>query len=236
MSPARPGVLALLAMAAALAAIACGGEASPEPVSTCGSAPPAGRTVLAIFSRPFAGNFRLTNYFDHDLPAPFQGGNDFQLNACGERITGRIDGHSGYDWLLPVGTPLLATSDGTVVFAGLDPQFFCPVLGRTVADQLVVSIRSEGSGRYDSQYLHLARIDVAEGDRVARGQVVGLSGNTGCSTEPHLHFQVRAVDGPNPGALVDPYGWGGDEPDPWELHPSGSPSVWLWRQGEAPGL
>jgi murein DD-endopeptidase MepM/ murein hydrolase activator NlpD len=192
--------------------------------------------VPALLSRPFAGSLRLTNYFDHDLPIQFQGGNEFQLTTCGERVTGGIDGHSGYDWLLPAGTPLLATADGTVIFAGTDGPFWCPILGRTVSDQLVVSIRSEGSDRYDSQYLHLSRVDVAEGDPVARGQVLGLSGNTGCSTEPHLHFQVRAVDGPNPGALIDPYGWAGDEPDPWAAHPDGAQSVWLWRDGEGPEL
>lgn len=224
------------AIALPMAALACAAEAPSGPAATCGTEPPANGNVVALLSRPFAGAFRLTNYFDHDLPAPFEIGNSVQLNTCGERLAGRIDGHGGYDWLLPTGTPLLATTDGTVVFAGTDPPFWCPVLGRTVSDQLVVSIRSAGGGTHDSQYLHLSRIDVADGQAVTRGQVIGLSGNTGCSTEPHLHFQVRANDGPNPGALIDPYGWSGDEPDPWEQHPQGSPSIWLWRPGEAPGL
>ena len=229
-------LLTLLAIAPALAAIACGGESQdPNPAAACGAGPPAGGPVLAIFSRPFAGDFQLVNYFDHDLPIQ-QSGNEFQLTTCGERVTGRIDGHGGYDWLLPSGTPLLATSDGTVVFAGVEAPGYCAVLGRTVSDQLVVSMRSEGSDRYDSQYLHLSRVDVAAGDQVTRGQVLGLSGNTGCSTEPHLHFQVRTVDGPNPGALIDPYGWAGDGPDPWALDPNGAASVWLWQEGEAPGL
>jgi murein DD-endopeptidase MepM/ murein hydrolase activator NlpD len=202
----------------------------------CGAGPDTGNRVFALLSRPFNGQFRLGNFFDHDSPFQFQDTNGYQLNACGDRIFGRIDGHSGYDWLLPSGTPLLATTDGTVVFAGLDPPFSCPPLGRTVADQQVVSIRSDGPMVVDSQYLHLSRIDVATGQRVTRGQTIGLSGNTGCSTAPHLHFQVRAVVGGASAALVDPYGWEGTSRDPWSLHLFGRASIWLWRTGEAPTL
>jgi murein DD-endopeptidase MepM/ murein hydrolase activator NlpD len=51
-----------------------------------------------------------------------------------------------------------------------------------------------------STYLHLSRIDVAVGDVVERGQVIGLAGATGRVTGPHLHWGVRVVD-----ARVDPF-------------------------------
>jgi murein DD-endopeptidase MepM/ murein hydrolase activator NlpD len=137
---------------------------------------------------------------------------------------------------MPIGTPLLATTDGVVIFAGLDPSFSCPALGRIVSDQMVVSILSDAPNAFQSQYLHLSRFAVVQGQRVTRGQTIGLSGNSGCSTAPHLHFQVRGIGGQNPGALVDPYGWEGTIRDPWSLHLSGRASVWLWRPGEAPLL
>lgn len=203
---------------------------------TCGDTPDNTNTVLPLLSRPFAGEYVLTNFFDHNLPFEFHDDNGYQLTWCGQRVYGRVDGHSGYDWLLPMGTPLLATVDGSVTVAGTDPPFLCPTLGRTVSDQLVVSIRSDGADAYDSQYVHLSRVDVLVNQRVTHGDVIGLSGNTGCSTGPHLHFQVRALIARNPGALVDPYGWQGRGTDPWSIHPNGRSSAWMWRPGEAPLL
>jgi murein DD-endopeptidase MepM/ murein hydrolase activator NlpD len=206
----------------------------------CGQAPDTGNRVLPLFSRPFDGNFTLTNYFDHDLPTGTYAGNGYQLTFCDERIGGRLDTHQGYDWLLPSGTPLLAVMEGEVINAGYDPPFFCATLGRTVSDQLFVEIRHPpmNGEQFSSVFVHLSRIDVGVGQLVARGQVVGLSGNTGCSTEPHLHLQVWRFTGTNNArpALVDPYGWEGAGLDPWGEHPSGARSIWLWRPGEAPAL
>jgi murein DD-endopeptidase MepM/ murein hydrolase activator NlpD len=228
--------------------VACGQGHSPvtpsapaRPADTtsegaCGDAPDNTNTVLPLLSRPFVGDYVLTNFFDHNLPFEFNDHNGYQLTWCGQRVFGRVDGHSGYDWLLPAGTPLLATVGGSVTIAGTDPPFWCPALGRTVSDQLVVSIRSDGPDAYDSQYLHLSRVDVIVNQRLTQGDVIGLSGNTGCSTAPHLHFQVRALTGRNPGALVDPYGWQGKGIDPWSQHPDGHSSAWLWQPGEAPLL
>ena len=207
---------------------------------TCGDAPGTGNRVLPMFSTPFAGQFPLTNYFDHDLPIDTRSGNGYQLTFCGERMTGRIDAHRGYDWILPTGTPLLALADGEVTYAGVDQPFYCEPLRRTVADQQFVEIRhpAVNGEEFSSVFVHLSRIDVRVGQTVARGQVVGLSGNTGCSTEPHLHLHVWRLTGTNTGrpTIADPYGWEGASQDPWSLDSAGSASVWLWRPGEAPLL
>ncbi|MCZ2156745.1 MAG: carboxypeptidase regulatory-like domain-containing protein, partial [Bryobacterales bacterium] len=133
---------------ATLTASAAGYEASPLAIAgaasmldvrlrrivgrsvVCGQAPDTGNRVLPLFSRPFDGNFTLTNYFDHDLPTGTYAGNGYQLTFCDERIGGRLDTHQGYDWLLPLGTPVLAVKEGEVINAGYDPPFFCATLGR----------------------------------------------------------------------------------------------------------
>jgi hypothetical protein len=139
---------------------------------------------------------------------------------------------------MPEGTPLLAAAAGTVIAAGLGNQFFCPSLNQTVANTRVVIEHVAPNGvRYRSAYLHVSRIDVVAGQTVVTGQTVGLSGNVGCSTGPHLHYEVFRVD-PLTGRLVttDPYGWEGPQPDAWESHPDGVKSVWLWVDGGAPRL
>jgi murein DD-endopeptidase MepM/ murein hydrolase activator NlpD len=101
---------------------------------------------------------------------------------------------------------------------------------------LVVLVHTAPTGElYASIYGHLSRIDVQAGASVSEGAVIGLSGNTGCSGTPHLHFGVgRSVAGRY--VLIDPYGWHALTGDPWELDPRGAASVWLWKDGAAPSL
>jgi murein DD-endopeptidase MepM/ murein hydrolase activator NlpD len=94
--------------------------------------------------------------------------------------------HSGTDFLSPAGTPVRAPAAGRVVLA--QPLYFS---GRTV-------IIDHGLGMF-SQLLHLSRIDVASGDTIAAGTVVGLVGATGRVTGAHLHWSLRVG-----GARVDP--------------------------------
>ena len=206
----------------------------------CGQAADVGNRVLAMFSKPFTGEYPLTNYFDHDLPTGTYAGNGYQLTFCDQHVEGRLDTHQGYDWLLPTGTPLLAVADGQVASAGTDAPFFCATLGRTVSDQQFVEVRhpTMNGEQFTSVFVHLSRLDVSTGQAVARGQVVGLSGSTGCSTEPHLHLQVWRLTHTNSGrpVLVDPYGWEGAGLDPWADNAAGAGSIWLWRSGEAPAL
>lgn len=102
--------------------------------------------------------------------------------------------HSGQDFAVPVGTPVEAVHGGTVVKAGGNGAGDGPAYGNAV-------VVKHADGTY-SQYAHLSRIDVRIGQAVATGQRIALSGNTGNSSGPHLHFEIRTT--PNYGSAVDP--------------------------------
>ena len=210
--------------------------ATPTPTpTTMGTA----TQVLRLFQKPFDGDFRLTNFFDHNSPILFEDQNSFQLTWWNERAQG-VDGHNGYDWAMPEGTPLLAVADGEVLSAGSDESFFCPPMGKFVSGQLFVEVvhTAPNGERFNSVYVHVSRVDVQRGQLVRSGQQIALSGNTGCSTEPHLHFQVWRLTNTKTTqpTIIDPYGWEGTEPDPWFQHTEGAQSIWLWKEGQVPAI
>jgi murein DD-endopeptidase MepM/ murein hydrolase activator NlpD len=87
--------------------------------------------------------------------------------------------HGGTDWSADRGTPVVAANRGRVALVG---DFFFG--GRLV-------VLDHGLGLY-TLYMHLDRVDVAEGAIVTRGETLGVVGSTGRATGPHLHFQVQA--------------------------------------------
>ncbi|MCT4705945.1 murein DD-endopeptidase MepM [Enterobacteriaceae bacterium H16N7] len=92
-------------------------------------------------------------------------------------VTGRIAPHKGVDFAMPQGTPVLAVGDGEVMIAK-----------RSGAAGYFVAIRH---GRtYTTRYMHLKKLLVKPGQKVKRGDRIALSGNTGRSTGPHLHYEV----------------------------------------------
>jgi murein DD-endopeptidase MepM/ murein hydrolase activator NlpD len=92
--------------------------------------------------------------------------------------------HTGVDVGVGLGTPISAAADGVVVLAGTN------VVGGKVVGYGTYVVIAHGGGLY-TLYGHLSRLEVAAGDHVRAGQVIGLSGSTGNSTGPHLHFEVR---------------------------------------------
>jgi len=94
--------------------------------------------------------------------------------------------HEGIDLSAPAGTPVRATADGVVSFAGRSGDF-----GRLV-------VIDHGDG-WQTRYAHLKKIAVKKGKRVARGDVIGAVGKSGNATGPHLHYEVRRYGKP-----VDP--------------------------------
>jgi murein DD-endopeptidase MepM/ murein hydrolase activator NlpD len=86
--------------------------------------------------------------------------------------------HMGVDIGAPIGTPIIAPADGTVIFAGRESEY-----GR------LISI-DHGHG-FTTRYGHLRAIYVKTGERVRMGQTIGSVGTSGSSTGPHLHYEVR---------------------------------------------
>jgi murein DD-endopeptidase MepM/ murein hydrolase activator NlpD len=153
------------------------------------------------FQRPITAN-----YIDFILP-------DYRYGGL---FTGTSIVHTGIDIPADPGTPVVAAAPGTVTWAGYglysqkksnkdDPY------GKAVV--IRHDFGYEGRPLF-TVYAHLSRIDVAEGQWVDVGQQVGLVGNTGFTTGPHLHFEVRIDDGDyissrNPELwLAPPQGWG----------------------------
>lgn len=91
-------------------------------------------------------------------------------------------GHNGWDFAIPVGTAIYATHDGVVWFSGKDQS-----------EALTVIIDSLG-GDYRTFYGHLSSYMVTPGQKVKKGEKIGLSGNTGrYTTGPHLHFGIHPI-------------------------------------------
>jgi murein DD-endopeptidase MepM/ murein hydrolase activator NlpD len=91
-------------------------------------------------------------------------------------ITGEPSMHNGVDYVMPTGTGLYAVGDGEITFAGNRGDY-----GKMV---------EVNCGEYSFRYGHLSEIVVSRGEVISKGQIIGLSGNTGASTGPHLHFEL----------------------------------------------
>jgi hypothetical protein len=194
-----------------------------------------------FLSSPFAlaSSPPMPNGFDHT-----GAGDGLFVDFRGNTVSG-ADGHDGYDFLMPEGTELLATMGGVVAGVRVTPPFYCRGLGRIVNDNLVVGIEhtAPDGQRFGTLYQHISRADVQVGDVVVTGDVIGLSGNSGCSTGPHLHFSVTVWNSDASrfitqfGATqVDPYGWTGSGADPWATLLQGALNQNLWLSGEAPDV
>ncbi len=129
-----------------------------------------GTKALPTFIKPISGG-RLTSNFGK-RKAPKKGASTY---------------HKGIDWATPVGTAVMATSDGVVTRAGW---------GRGYGYVVYID---HGNGR-QSRYGHLSKVLVKEGQKVSQGQKIALSGNTGVSTGPHIHFEILQN-----GTAVNPY-------------------------------
>lgn len=104
----------------------------------------------------------------------------YMSSGFGQRndpFTGEIERHYGLDLNARTGTPVRVTADGLVIETASSPTY-----GKYV-------VVSHGFGAV-TRYAHLSRIDVRRSQRLRRGQVLGLVGNTGRSRAPHLHYEV----------------------------------------------
>ena len=122
----------------------------------------------ALLRYPTEKRFRISSSF-----------NPRRLNP----VTKRISPHNGVDFATPVGTKVISTGDGVVL----------RVATHRYAGKYVVI---KEFGAFSTRYLHLSKILVRKGQKVSRGQVIALSGNTGRSTGPHLHYELHINDKP----------------------------------------
>ncbi len=109
---------------------------------------------------------------------PLRGG--FLSSRYGRRMdpfSGRTVFHAGVDFRARTGTPVMATADGVVRWAGRNGGF-----------GLMIEIE-HGNG-FRTRYAHLSKILVTRGQRLKRGEIIGLVGDTGYSTGSHLHYEV----------------------------------------------
>jgi murein DD-endopeptidase MepM/ murein hydrolase activator NlpD len=103
-------------------------------------------------------------------------------------ILGYSRPHTGVDWAAPIGTPIFASGNGTIIKAGWDSGY-----GRRIEIQ--------HANGYITTYNHLSGFarGSTEGARVRQGQVIGYLGQTGLATGPHLHYEIMVN-----GHFVDP--------------------------------
>lgn len=170
-------------------------------------APSTGKTVQV---RPLRGIIAASDVLTASRPLPQQPATDsgrpgqpsgtwqlpvarmVQTSPCGMRlhpILGTWRLHAGDDIGVPTGTPVSAVQNGVVESAGWDGGYGNRAVIRHADTQ--------DQGRViTSVYAHLSSISVRPGQIVAKGDTIGLSGSTGLSTGPHLHFEIRLGDVP----------------------------------------
>lgn len=152
-----------------------GGPLTPLSFSTMGGEPDpqAERANRILDSMDRINLYRIAaERAPFDMPVK----SDFRFTSGFGMRWGRL--HAGTDFAAPVGTPIYATADGVVTEAGWSSGY-----GRLIKIQHEFGI--------ETRYAHLNAIRVEVGQRVSRGQRIGDMGNSGRSTGPHLHYEVR---------------------------------------------
>jgi len=195
-------------------------------------------TDPAFLTLPYVGWHSINSIFDHCNP-------DYSIDGKVCRFDGAIgwktngvdpsfslgyagtpggsdylyyDGHNGMDYGMYYEN-VYAAADGVARLVGTDS--INPCFGQTI-------IVDHPNG-YSTRYAHLSSIYVAQGASVTRGQVIAQSGNTGCSSGPHLHFGLYITSS---WTAIDPYGWwGAAGADPW---PSDAGDFWLTGNPQYP--
>lgn len=121
-----------------------------------------GHSLARAFQRyPLERKYRISSSFNPNRKHP---------------VTGRVSPHNGTDFAVPTGTKIVAPGDGVVTL----------VTNHRYAGKYIVI---DHGGKYRTRYLHLSKSLVKKGQKVSRGQLIALSGNTGRTTGPHLHYE-----------------------------------------------
>jgi murein DD-endopeptidase MepM/ murein hydrolase activator NlpD len=156
---------------------------------------------LDLLAQYEAANQEIVRHTPSILPLP---GDQFVLTSpFGMRVspfTRAADFHKGLDLSAPTGTPIYATADGVVTFAGRYP------LGQSVnwwRFGNVVTIKH--AERFITIYGHCDTVRVKAGQLVKQGQIIATVGSTGWSTNSHLHYEIRSdLESPGTYVPIDP--------------------------------
>ncbi|MEO9865002.1 MAG: M23 family metallopeptidase [Yoonia sp.] len=157
-----------------------GGPLMPLSFSTRGGAPdPDAERANGILGK--LDRINLYRIAAERAPFDIPVKSNYRLTSGFGQRWGRL--HAGTDFAGPVGTPIYATADGVVTSAGWSSGY-----GRLIKIQHEFGI--------ETRYAHLNRMRVSVGQRVSRGERIGDMGNSGRSTGPHLHYEVRVGGSP----------------------------------------
>lgn len=116
-----------------------------------------------VYRQPFRGDYPITQQYGEVI----------------DGVTYQGKPHTGIDYGIPEGTPILASADGTVMMAGESTSGY---------GKYVIIRHDDGNA---TLYAHLSRISTRMNWRVGQGDLIGYSGQTGYATGPHLHFEAR---------------------------------------------
>lgn len=170
-----------------LASIAESYEVEPEVITSCeyndladgdGTLEQGMFVVVPGGEKPYVP--KVVTAYAGPVPEGARGTGRFQWPVLGSITQGYWYGHRAIDVGAPTGSAVMATDGGFISFAGWTDMGY---------GYLIVIDHGNGFATY---YGHLSNIYVTEGQAVERGQVIGAAGNTGNSTGPHLHFEVRS--------------------------------------------
>ncbi|MEO6093204.1 MAG: M23 family metallopeptidase [Novosphingobium sp.] len=161
-------------------------------LAAVGNTAQAGRAYFSSAARvpaavPFGGTFGgVISAMKSAIPSrtPLQGvhmTSDFGMRV--HPILGGMRRHAGVDLAAPVGTPVYATADGVVGKA----EWF---------GGYGLFVALEHGASLETRYGHMSRLNVAAGQSIHKGDIVGFVGTTGRSTGPHLHYEVRVAGAP----------------------------------------
>ncbi|WP_246201537.1 peptidoglycan DD-metalloendopeptidase family protein [Budvicia diplopodorum] len=123
---------------------------------------------FALLRYPTAQPFKITSEF-----------NPHRVNP----VTRRSSPHEGIDFSIPIGSAVVSTGAGEVVIAKFS---------RSAGNYIVI----KHADNYQTQYMHLSKLLVKEGQNIKQGQQIALSGNSGRSTGPHLHYELLVNNKP----------------------------------------
>jgi len=186
----------------------------------------------------------MTSYFDHAYPLLSTNliesdiENDSIITYRGSPESVSYSSHDGYDWARKSGVkfldPVLAAASGTATFKKYG----------ACGNMIMIDHGND----FQTRYCHLDSSDLVTTDapiHIAQGAMIGRVGMSGNTTGPHIHFMVVQDKDRNgnfddniPDGLVDPFGWQGSAPDPWESYAfdykgesrTGNKSEYLWLE------